>query len=98
MSSFSEAEISAKVYEEAGRGLLEYIKCIVCGEHSDSSAFVCENGHFTCSICQAKILVPNCQVCKQHVTVRKCFARLLKNSTYKLPCRNAKSGCKFTGT
>ncbi len=81
-----------KGHLDAGKCLLEFIKCVVCYDHIVPPAHGCKVGHFTCEECRKKG-IKTCPTCKGNIQELEVITRLLNQDSFELPCKFAADGC-----
>lgn len=71
----------------------DVLDCPICFDALTVPVFQCENGHIACSSCCAKI-ANKCPSCALPIGYNRCRAMEKVIECIKIPCRNAKYGCK----
>ncbi|KAL4380832.1 hypothetical protein HN51_004171 [Arachis hypogaea] len=74
----------------------DVLNCPICFDRLTIPVYQCKNGHVACSVCCGRIL-NKCGLCSSILTgTQRCRALEKVLESVKVPCPNAKYGCKDT--
>lgn len=84
--------MSAESLDPADEAIIDYVKCPGCRQFIQPPCVCCEQGHFMCTPCKARIeACPTCGATSFPNKVNAVFDRILQELYY--PCVNAENGC-----